>query len=84
MNINFENNSVRTERFGDILAGECFVIDYNTPHQAICMKTYDDVDNVVNDRVNAVNLQDGENYNIENGVRVVPLNAELKVWLLDQ
>jgi len=81
MNINFGNNSIRTERFGDILTGECFIIDYYTPHQAICMKTYS---GDIEGNVNAVDLQDGENYNIENDARVVPLNAELKVWLLDQ
>ena len=81
MNINFENNSVRTERFGDILEGECFVVYLNTPEQTICMKTFcGDIDSIIN----AVNLKNGENYYIENDVRVVPLNAELKVWLLDQ
>ena len=81
MNINFYNNPIMTERFRDILTGECFVADYNTPNQTICMKTYNG-DIVGN--ANAVDLRDGENYNFEDDAEVVPLNAELKVWLLDQ
>ncbi len=81
MNINFDNNSIRTERFGDILAGECFVIDYNTPHQTICMKTYN---GDIKGNANAVDLQDGENLYFNKKDVVVPLNAELKVWLLNQ
>lgn len=83
MNINFNNNPITTVRFDDILTGECFIIDYNTPNQIICMKTFSrDIDDKI--IVNAINLQNGENYCVRKGVRVVPLNAELKVWLLDQ
>ena len=80
MNIRFDNNPIGTIPFCNIYEGKCFVIDYNTPNQTICMKTYcGDIEG----NVNAVDLQTGENYVIEKDVRVVPLDAELKVWLLD-
>jgi hypothetical protein len=80
MNIDFNNNSIRTKCFRDIMTGECFVVDLGTIDEVICMKTYN-IDTEGN--VNAVDLSDGANYNFENDAQVVPLNAELKVWLLD-
>lgn len=80
MNIKFENNSDKTKYFRDILEGECFVVYLDTPDQTICMKTFN---GDIEGNTNAVNLQNGENYYIENDVRVVPLNAELKVWFLE-
>jgi len=81
MNINFDNNPIRTERFDDIPTGECFVTDYNTPTQAICMKTYN---GDIEGNANAVDLRNGENYNFEDDAEVVPLKAVLEVWLLTQ
>jgi len=78
MNIKFDNNPISTVCFRDILRGECFAIDFNTPNQLICMKTYN---YDTNDSVNAIDLRDGEKYNFSNDTEVVPLNAELKVWI---
>ena len=75
MNINFNNNPITTVRFRDILTGECFVTDFNTPNQTICMKTYN---GDIEGNANAVDLRDGENYNFEDDAEVVPLNAELE------
>jgi hypothetical protein len=80
MNINFNNNPITAVRFRDILTGECFVADFNTPNQTICMKTYN---GDIEGNANAVDLRDGENYNFEDDAEVVPLNAELEVWLLE-
>jgi hypothetical protein len=44
------------------------------------MKTYN---GDIEGNANAVDLRDGENYNFEDDAEVVPLNAELEVWLLE-
>lgn len=77
MDIKFKNSE--TQLFRNILTGRCFMIDFGTPNQTICIKTTDD--DTTN--VNAVDLQDGIKYHFEDNFKVVPLNAELKVWLLD-
>jgi hypothetical protein len=77
MDIKFKNVA-KTELFCNIEVGECFVVDFNTPDQIICMKTFEDP---VGGDANTVDLQTGEVYHFDDDEEVIPLKVQITARL---
>ena len=77
MNISYENKN-KTELFCNILLGECFAVDINTPDQMICMRVWGECD-----EYSAVDLESGKFLCFDYNEKVVPIKTELKVKSYD-
>lgn len=74
MKINFNREEIKEQFFCNVLVGECFAVDLNTPNQAIYIKIW-------GGKSNAADLLTGEAVHFEDNEEVILLEAELKVRL---